>query len=549
MPVGYNPRNFFEVATWLPWKGSTAWYLATRRACTLLPIPIILALVHRFALDDAAKATIEQMDLKDVLTPFTLLLGLVTSFRLNDAFHKWEKAGEIIFVLHRELRTALSRLCAFLPSNDPAVLDTVNEIRRLLILGCILMRAHVRHEEKEMTIDKEKKNTLSFLVDQGLLMKEEKKALEAKVTIADGPTGDGKTDKYPSRSRPMFAFQKASTLNHRLFKDKHYTCPHTFFAVETNITSMSSTFEEIEHLQTSLLPLPYAQLTRLLALVYLTLQPVAYWNNPYWMVPLCFLSSLVFFIIDECSGQMEEPFGTDINDVELDKIFRRADKLTAAQLYMFNSSNGPVSNYNLFPESRTTDNTGRQKTQKFGRLMGSMSEAPKECQRPSVVARMRNSLTPRKGGGSRWTESSSGRNSEFPTTPGSSGESPKAKTKSVAIVIEESASSEVTLAPAPAIKAAQLDPTMAPAAAAVSSLPPSTSAAPAAPTPTPTADEVDPTTGIRRKSVSLQVARIEGTPTSSSEQIEGAPSPKAVQLDWVNKAIAADTNSPGTPPP
>mgnify|MGYP002827943182 CR=1 FL=1 len=55
---------------------------------------------------------------------FTLLLGLVTSFRLNDAFHKWEKAGEIIFVLHRELRTALSRLCAFLPSNDPAVLDT-----------------------------------------------------------------------------------------------------------------------------------------------------------------------------------------------------------------------------------------------------------------------------------------------------------------------------------------------------------------------------------------------------------------------------------------
>ena len=82
--------------------------------------------------------------LAGLLTPFTLVLGLVTAFRLNDAFHKWEKAGEIIFTLHHGCRTIVSRLCAFLPADDAKVADTMLEIRRYLLLGCVLMKAHVR---------------------------------------------------------------------------------------------------------------------------------------------------------------------------------------------------------------------------------------------------------------------------------------------------------------------------------------------------------------------------------------------------------------------
>ena len=323
MPIYYNPRDFFRVAFTRPDQGSTTLYLATFRTALLMPLPITLAIIEHLGYFDDLP-TDHQLD--KLLTPFTLLLGLVTAFRLNDAFHKWERAGEIIYTLQREARVIFSRMSAFLPADDPHVRETVLEIRRLILLGCVLLKAHVRHENSKTVLDE--------AMACELLRPSEKTALTSTVTVADGPTGDGKKDKYPSRARPTYAFQKASRLNHLLFKGKHYSMPHTFWGIEESITTMSNTFEQAEHLGTSLLPLPYAQLTRFLALIFLVILPVAYARAlGLFTIPLSLLANLVFFVIDECSGQMELPFGDDENDVEIEKILRRIDKLSAAQLY------------------------------------------------------------------------------------------------------------------------------------------------------------------------------------------------------------------------
>jgi len=174
------------------------------------------------------------------------------------------------------------------------------------------------------------------------------------VTIAEGPSGDGKTDTYPTRGRPTFAFQEASLINHMLMNGKHFTCPHTYWGIETAITAMSNILEDSEHLATTRLPLPYAQVTRLLTLGFLLVVPFAYTTSLGWaIIPLSLVANLVYFLIDECSGQMETPFETKPNDVELEKTLRRIDKLTAAQVSQFLGR--PVSNFNLFPEKATTD--------------------------------------------------------------------------------------------------------------------------------------------------------------------------------------------------
>ena len=86
---------------------------------------------------------------------------------------------------------------------------------------------------------------------------------------------------------------------------------------------MSYILEDSEHLATSLLPLPYAQLTRLLALVFLLVMPLAYVQNlGLLVIPLSFTANVVYFLIDECSGQMEQPFGNDVNDVAIEKTLR-----------------------------------------------------------------------------------------------------------------------------------------------------------------------------------------------------------------------------------
>ena len=221
-----------------------------------------------------------------LLVPFTVLLGLVTAFRLNDAFHKWEKAGDMVFTLQRECRLIMARLCAFLPKENDEVKESMLEIRRYLLLGAVLWKAHVR---------KEWDTSIEECLQCGLLTASDKKRLDkkTKVTIADGNTGDGKKDSYPSRSRPTYAFQEASLINHELFKAKHYTCPHTFWGIEQAIENMSNVFEATEHLATSLLPLPYAQLTRLLMLIFLCMLPVAYVSSLGWvMLPLSLLANL-----------------------------------------------------------------------------------------------------------------------------------------------------------------------------------------------------------------------------------------------------------------
>lgn len=116
--------------------------------------------------------------------------------------------------------------------------------------------------------------------------------------------------------------------------------------------------------------MPYAQVTRGLALIFLIILPLAYTPSlGLGIVPLSFVVNMIYFLIDDCAGQMEEPFGSDPNDVALEKTLRRIDKLTAAQLSQFFKK--PISNYNIFSEQRSTDSDGKLRSRV--RMMGHQS--------------------------------------------------------------------------------------------------------------------------------------------------------------------------------
>lgn len=81
------------------------------------------------------------------------------------------------------------------------------------------------------------------------------------------------------------------------------------------------------------MPLPYAQIVRLVMLVFIMLVPLSLARELDWVVlPVGIITAVVFFTIDECASEMETPFGDDVNDVDMDKILRRIDKHTSAQL-------------------------------------------------------------------------------------------------------------------------------------------------------------------------------------------------------------------------
>ena len=89
------------------------------------------------------------------------------------------------------------------------------EARRSIVLGCLFM--HILEEKSDLNDE----------VASGLMTAEEQKQLTKVVaTVANGPTGDGKKDRFPSKHRPAFAFSKAQAINCSLHRSGKYHVAH-----------------------------------------------------------------------------------------------------------------------------------------------------------------------------------------------------------------------------------------------------------------------------------------------------------------------------------
>ena len=64
---------------------------------------------------------------------------------------------------------------------------------------------------------------------------------------------------------------------------------------------------------------------------------------------LAFITNLVYFAIDEVATQLETPFGRDENDIDFERMLRRIDKHTAAQLAL--RLGRPVPHFDLYPDA------------------------------------------------------------------------------------------------------------------------------------------------------------------------------------------------------
>ena len=135
MPIGYHPQHFWAVffaRTGSAWSEPSVWW----RSFSLLPIPISLALLHYFSIVTSAQMDDAQWLVQDISLPFSVLVGLMTSFRLSDAFRKWERASLLLLTMHQDMRSVMSQLCAYLPGDEESVVARVKKVRRLLLLGC-----------------------------------------------------------------------------------------------------------------------------------------------------------------------------------------------------------------------------------------------------------------------------------------------------------------------------------------------------------------------------------------------------------------------------
>jgi len=270
--------------------------------------------------------------------PFTILVGLLIAFRLGDAYKKWDLGTRCLTDLHSSANLVTSMLCCYVVKDDFTA-EALKNIRRLMILACVSIARAIR-SQKELDMEQQ----LGLITEQEVYELTEKKM---------SFSVDGKTDRYPTRNRPQAIFFRLSYEVAELWRKKHIPSPNHHLSIENEIKKMARVCEEVEHLNMTILPLPYAQLTRLVTFLLLIILPYASVGDvDFLCIPLSFIANLVFFTVDECSSQMETPFGDDTSDIDLPKLLRRIDKHSAATLAMWLGA--PVQHFNLYPEAQTT---------------------------------------------------------------------------------------------------------------------------------------------------------------------------------------------------
>ena len=364
--TAYLPNDFWTVAFWHT-EGTAIPKVALRSL--VFAIPALIAALMAEHQSKFRKVFGESSVLADqsvdqvpsgLITPFALLVALLTSHRLNSAHGKWLTANKSVLTLHAQTRLIISRLCAIFPPS-PENKERIHTIRRLLVLACITIEKHIHRNCSA--------NKFSAELKCGVLTPEEHKFFLRVTTVS---WDDQKTDTFPTKCYPGMVFFMLHAELHKIFDAHKLAETPARTMVDADLAVLSSMVEELDYLSFTVLPIAYAQLTRLVSLAFLVILPFcAHVALSYGVIPLSIASNLIYFTVDHCASQMEAPFGDDLMDVDVHKMLRRIDKNTASLLSLYTEQ--PVLNYNLFPETRKTGQDGaRLKWRKAQHSLGNV---------------------------------------------------------------------------------------------------------------------------------------------------------------------------------
>lgn len=223
------------------------------------------------------------------VTPFTvvgLALSIFLSFRNNACYERWWEARKAWGRLIGEVRNLARALPALLPETEAAP-----QLRRLSAF------AHGLHARL-----------------RGL---DEAAAVDGKAPGSDR-TGPNPTDSVlAAMTSDLAALVRTGRLT-----------DIQFGILEARIEGLSDVHTACERIANTPLPFAYTLLVYRTAWLYCLLLPVGLTGSLGWGTPIVVaLVAYTFFGLDALGDELEEPFGTEPNDLPLDAMVRAVDRI------------------------------------------------------------------------------------------------------------------------------------------------------------------------------------------------------------------------------
>jgi putative membrane protein len=274
--ITYNPKDWFKLI--LQFHKSDTFRI-------LLPLMLVLGILTSAIVYFEVNVLNTS---KSSVTIFHSILGFVLSmllvFRINSAYDRWWEGRKIWGGLVNTSRNLAIKLLSYMP-------DLSAEERKhfqILISSLVFsIRNHLRDANNADEIPEVIKNNVEF---------------------------------QNANHKPVFLSEKLFTYFNQVGK-KHSITMGAFIEISKEINNYMEFTGACERIRNTPIPFSYSLFLKKIIFIYIISMPFAFAPEfKYWSVPMVIFIFYAFASLELVSEEIEDPFGTDDNDLPLDTI-------------------------------------------------------------------------------------------------------------------------------------------------------------------------------------------------------------------------------------
>ena len=279
--VTYNPKDWFKLI--LHFHKSDTFRILLPAILTLGAITGLISYVEQHYFKNYIPSN---------LTIFHQISGFIISlvlvFRINSAYDRWWEGRKLWGSLLNNSRNLSIKLHALFAPNDT---ETRKEIQTLISNYAISLKEHLRGNTNE--------NELEFT------------------------TEFNKENFINATHKPNYIARQLTTYIYKHFKTNPQSA-NNLIIINENLSALTDICGACERIRNT--PIPYSDsiFIKKIVFIYIITMPISFGlTTGYWSMPIVMVMFYAFASLELISEEIEDPFGTDANDLPTDDIAQK----------------------------------------------------------------------------------------------------------------------------------------------------------------------------------------------------------------------------------
>ena len=275
--VSYNPKDWFKLI--FQFHKSDTFRI-------LIPTMTLLGVVtFGICIIEKKYLTIEIPTITIFHQIAGFIISMVLVFRINTAYDRWWEGRKLWGSLVNNTRNLAMKLHAFIPAND---LETRTELHKQISNFAFSLKEHLR--------DNVTKEDISFTT----------------IFTEQAYTKAAHKPNYIARQLGNYCLELSKKNTHS---------PNDYLILSENLNQFTDICGACERIKKTPIPYSYSLFIKKIIFIYIVTMPISFGLTiGYWAIPIVMIMFYAFASLEIISEEIEDPFGTDDNDLPTDEM-------------------------------------------------------------------------------------------------------------------------------------------------------------------------------------------------------------------------------------